>query len=83
MCIGKGAGIGLLSGILIALVDGAPSEDGLLCGLSRQDKLQLYGITGFILGTPIGLTFGSLRKKIPINPKKRNRTFKKQSTTQR
>lgn len=79
----KGAGIGLLSGIIIALVDGTPSENGLLCGLNQQKKVQLYGITGFIMGTSIGFSFGNSRKKIPINPKRRNRRFEKQLNIQR
>ena len=64
----KGASIGLLSGIMIALVDGPPTENCLLC-LSQGGKLKVYGVTGFLNGAVLGAAIGSLRKKIPINPK--------------
>lgn len=78
----KGAGIGLLSGLLIAVLDGPPSADCFLC-ISRQDKLKIYGISSSINGTAIGLLFGNRRKKIPINPQKRKRSFKKEANIKR
>jgi len=71
----KGAGIGLLSGLLIAIIDGPPPGDCFFC-ISRQDKLLLYGVTGFIGGTGIGFGFGSKRKKVPINPPNKKWSFK-------
>ena len=66
----KGAGIGLISGLAIALIDGEPPENCFLC-ISRQDKLKIYGLNGAVLGISIGSLFGNRRKKILINPKKK------------
>ena len=71
----KGAGIGFLVGVGIALLDGPPEENCFLC-LSQGEKILLYGLGLATEAAYLSALF-TLKIKIPINPAKQEKRKRK------
>jgi len=62
----KSAGISLIAGLAIALIDGPSSEGCLIC-ISAKERIWIYGISFAGNGLLWGALLGGIKMKIPVN----------------